>query len=256
MGQIRKNGIIYSGGPELIQPVIYSDEERCIGVWRDGKPLYQKTWYFQNDMRMIQTGWTSLGIDVSSLNIDEITDNQAQSYSSQSFSISVWNDSGTLKAMNDKSNINIGSVTLRYTKTTDTAGDGDWTPSGVKAVHYSTNEHVIGTWIDGKTLYERTVSFTIGTAATYTSYVTDINNPDENCMILDYGSSYYVKTGQSAPVTVGVVPYGTTSGSNDPEYSMAVLLAKADGKLRVDYRCGTQASGNTCYITLRYTKSS
>jgi hypothetical protein len=45
--------------------------------------------------------------------------------------------------------------TYQYTKTTDTAGSGTWTPEGVPAHHYSTSEQVIGTWIDGKPLYEK-----------------------------------------------------------------------------------------------------
>lgn len=34
------------------------------------------------------------------------------------------------------------------------AGLYSWLPSGEKAEHYSENEQVIGTWIDGSTLYE------------------------------------------------------------------------------------------------------
>ena len=45
---------------------------------------------------------------------------------------------------------------IRYTKTTDTAGSGQWTPQGVPTVDYSTDERVVGTWIDGSTIYEKT----------------------------------------------------------------------------------------------------
>ena len=34
---------LLQGTNGIFAPVIYSDEERCIGVWRDNKPLYQKT---------------------------------------------------------------------------------------------------------------------------------------------------------------------------------------------------------------------
>ena len=54
-------------------------------------------------------------------------------------------------------------ITLRYTKTTDAPGSGSWTNQGVPAVHFSTDERIIGTWIDGKTLYERTISISSGT---------------------------------------------------------------------------------------------
>lgn len=48
-----------------VQPVIYSLEEREIGVWTDGKPLYQKT--IQFTPTQVQTS-----IDVSSLQIDTL----------------------------------------------------------------------------------------------------------------------------------------------------------------------------------------
>ena len=46
-------------------------------------------------------------------------------------------------------------LTIWYTKDSDTAGSGSWTPSGVPAVHYSTDEQVVGTWIDGRTIYQK-----------------------------------------------------------------------------------------------------
>ena len=51
---------------------------------------------------------------------------------------------------------NFRGFTIFYTKTADTAGQGSWTTDGTPAHHYSTTEKVIGTWIDGKPLYERT----------------------------------------------------------------------------------------------------
>ena len=48
--QEKMNGKLYfikdgqgEGGPSYFFPVIYSTEEREVGVWKDGKPLYQKT---------------------------------------------------------------------------------------------------------------------------------------------------------------------------------------------------------------------
>ena len=73
----------------------------------------------------------------------------------------------SISASNGTINVGIGSnysgayapnkivITVQYTKTTDTAGSGVWTPQGVPAVHYSTEEQVIGTWL-GETLYQKT----------------------------------------------------------------------------------------------------
>ena len=47
--------------------------------------------------------------------------------------------------------------TIKYTKTTDVAGAGLFVPSGIMAVHYSTTEQIIGTWL-GETLYQKVVA--------------------------------------------------------------------------------------------------
>ena len=56
-------------------------------------------------------------------------------------------------------------ITIQYTKTTDQPGSGTWTPQGVPAVHYSTDEQVVGTWTDGSTIYEKTITGTLGNVA-------------------------------------------------------------------------------------------
>ena len=68
----------------------------------------------------------------------------------------------------------IGSliIVLRYTKTTDTAGSGTWTPQGVPAVHYSTDEKVVGTWIDGSTIYEAVWDFGSNLQIEYNGWTT------------------------------------------------------------------------------------
>jgi hypothetical protein len=67
-----------------------------------------------------------------------------------------------------------GYITIRYTKSTDTPGSGTWTTYGSYAHHYSTDEHVIGIWIDGKPLYERIFNLTSGiTIGDYTNIALD-----------------------------------------------------------------------------------
>ena len=145
------------------QPIIYSTEEREIGVWTDGKPLYQKTITLSSGVTVADS-WTTIYTDALIGSIGQL--------------VKVLYDNmdnhGTYGVMNYKPNgnnlqavypisggFNILSgakFTLYYTKTADTAGSGVWTPQGVPAVHYSTDEKVIGTWIDGSTIYEKTYS--------------------------------------------------------------------------------------------------
>lgn len=51
------------------QSVIYSETEREIGVWIDGKPLYQKTIVVNNATILVNGGYN---YDISSLNVDTL----------------------------------------------------------------------------------------------------------------------------------------------------------------------------------------
>lgn len=255
-----------NGDGSQFQPVIYSLEEREIGVWTDGKPLYQKT------IKVTSPSSSSSfqNMDLSSLNIDTCVSIDGYAVRNSSGTKLVYFLSSQEDAnyycfarykksdgnLNYKTNFSSSTVdevvfNIQYTKSTDTAGSGTWTPQGVPAVHYSTTEHVVGTWIDGKTLYEKTVSFTLGTANTYNSYVTDIEYPDSSCMMIDYSSSYYIFQG-TYPCCIGISSYNGASGTN----AVCTLLTKVNNKIRIDYTCGNDASGNVVYITVRYTKSS
>lgn len=152
---------------------IYSEQERQVGVYIDGKPLYQKT----IDFGALPNATTkSVAHSVSDLDI--ICDMQVIAYnigendstflpipmlfSTQSVSanstISVNKTNVTITSGTNLSMYDNAKVTIKYTKTTDVAGSGEYVPSGDKAEHYSTDEEVIGTWIDGKTLYRRVIT--------------------------------------------------------------------------------------------------
>lgn len=119
-----------NGDEQNFQPVIYSLEEREIGVWIDGKPLYEKT--FNNITYGSQTT-----IDVSSLSIDTVVafggTNKETSNNNQSTFGYYNNSSDRTQYYYNASNDTVviastasghGSVTIRYTKTTDTPGSG------------------------------------------------------------------------------------------------------------------------------------
>ena len=152
-----------------LQPVIYSLEEREVGVWTDGKPLYQKT--IIKDSNFV-SGANQIAHNIS--NVGEIISNESTLYYNNGDCVHLpaitLNSSGWTAKTRDFGDtyfyLDLGgdmlayvasaSFTLFYTKTTDTPGAGTWTPDGAYAHHYSTDEKVVGTWIDGKTLYEKT----------------------------------------------------------------------------------------------------
>lgn len=284
LSDAEKQGMIYvddetTGTDDKFQPVIYSTQEREIGVWTDGKPLYEKTYVFDIDDLVNGTISSSLMdgqfiLDQLSYDMLEmvdafLTDMNGQN-SIKSNSANYANGDNYIRAniqyvsetqkyiiyfkltysvanlYNDRDYLKF-YFRIQYTKTTDTAGSGQWTPQGVPAVHYSTDEKVIGTWIDGKTLYQRTFVFTTANNDSYNYYTTDIANPET--MIIDFSASFYIL---SSTVCNPAAPYGrATTGDNE----LQVLLNNVNNVLRIDYRAGTQAQNKSAVITIKYTKS-
>ena len=179
------DGILYcikdsgSEKTEFFYPIIYSFAEREVGVWTDGKPLYQKTVEITNITSGTNVdfyhGISNIDIPVGcsgfAFRSDSIIKMSYMSYilpgSASGASTSVNADSffNISAFITDRIRYSLGStvsglvtkivVTLLYTKTTDTPGSGSWAQDGIPAVHYSTDEKVIGTWVDGKPIYEK-----------------------------------------------------------------------------------------------------
>ena len=204
-------------GSAYYSPLIYSTDEREVGVWTDGKPLYQKTIILNSVVQCTSGSWTDLS--VSSLDIDKVIcaeslgeDGvywQAMSARYYQSSLNLYNSRG--------SDVYIKYVTLRYTKTTDTAGSGSWTPSGVPAVHYSTDEQVVGTWIDGSTLYQKTIGIQSIPSNSSDTFSYGINNAvtirDYKCMIIytDGGNTLYWDINTPRPDSNNSAIYSTAT---------------------------------------------
>ena len=250
----KKNGKMYfitdaNGDGSQFQPIIYSEEEREIGVWTDGKPLYEKT--FNNITYGSQTT-----IDVSSLSIDTVVafggTNKETSNNNQS-TFGYYNSSSDrtqyyYNASNDTISIaptasGHGSVTIRYTKTTDQAGSGTWTPQGVPTVHYSTDEQVVGTWIDGSTIYEKTINFGALPDSTEKPVAHGISNVDKIWI-----SDGFVFT--SSNTFYGLVH--TAGSSQTMEFAWDTNVDRTN----VTIETYSDRSTLFAYVTVRYTKTS
>ena len=192
-----------------VQPVIYSTEEREIGVWIDGKPLYQKTVNF-TEVSISANTWISL-VDLSSLNIESIPYATVSRHRNGSvipfYSYYTRIDNGIFYIYSNMGDWVADCLTIQYTKTTDTAGSGIYTPQGQLAVHYSTEEHVIGTWIDGKPLYERVIYVPYASLTDYgilKGY--DVRQTGEEPK--DFSGSYAISA------TYGLCPIGARNYAN------------------------------------------
>ena len=169
---------IYSDGH--FQPVIYSTEEREVGVWTDGKPLYQKTIVLASSMSITSNTWTDIDngdwsfVDTFVLGLMVNANGASVGF----VAVDKNTNNNKLRILQTRStDITCKSVTIQYTKTSDTAGSGTWTPQGVPTHHYSTDEQIIGTWIDGKTLYRKSYEIaSLKSSAGYTDYPTNLNN--------------------------------------------------------------------------------
>lgn len=226
-----------NGDGSQFQPVIYSLEEREIGVWTDGKPLYEKTIVFSSEITLDTSNWTSLGVSLSDVDTPVSAIGRSARGGNSAITVDFFDSPITAKGL-DK----VKSITMQYTKTTDVAGSGTWTPQGVPAVHYSTDEQVVGTWIDGSTLYEKTLSFTAPNSNAYSSVSLGVD--------VDYIS--IVEAVAIGTSQVGYLNGAYTGSPVNDEWQGFINLSN----LSFDYRVGTIYRNAECFVTIRYTKTS
>lgn len=153
------NQVLSGGGTYVVSDLDYSTEEQLTGRrWVDGKPIYQKTIEFSDYISFNSNTWVS--IDNSGLYDTVISVYALDNSYKTIYPLIANSDDGNLKGMQTR-NVDTALQTfiVEYTKTTDTASS-PVAPPKVEAMHvYSTEEKVVGTWIDGKTLYEKTVVY-------------------------------------------------------------------------------------------------
>lgn len=158
------NGQVPTFANQFSRSDLYSTDEKIIGQWIDGKPLYQKT----IDFGALPNN-TTKSVNHNVQNIDYVVNlfgaayrpsdgvvNTLPYYNNNIYGAELVSNPTSIMVTTfaDRSAFSESYVTIQYTKTTDTAikvGTG---------TEYSTEEQIIGTWIDGKPLYQKTLSFT------------------------------------------------------------------------------------------------
>ena len=171
---IKDSGIVEG---DQFAPVIYSLDEREIGRWVDGKPLYVKT----IDCGALPAGSaqsaTTKDVAHNISNLGFVVSISGSAKRANGFnriplpfvSIETNTEDAQVRVMISDTYVRLSSsynrseftesyVTLFYTKTTDVAGSGSWGIDGVPMVHYDDTERIVGTWF-GETLYERTIYY-------------------------------------------------------------------------------------------------
>ena len=203
-----------NGDGSQFQPVVYSTEEREIGVWTDGKPLYKKTWIFSSELTISQTSFTDTSIDAT--DIDNIIRVEAIHDDGTCFEGVMADPTKSnhtivgLQTARNNNGCSIMKLTLQYTKISDTPGSGTWTPQGVPAVHYSTEEQIVGTWIDGSTIYGKVFELQNSLLINADSWGdTSISNTDKAVIIdvklWDTNGSIFTQIGANRDSQLGYV---------------------------------------------------
>lgn len=219
---------------------LYSTEEKIIGQWIDGKPLYQKT--FEVNVSPAYNSWVNIvtlpGVDrVISIPHILFINNSGNYLVATGSGIEFLFDNSILKAEYN-TNVNnrpINIITLQYTKTTDSPisiGDGN---------DYSTDEQVVGTWIDGKPLYQKTIS---GTLLSET-------NIDLTSLNIDYIQIVSGDLERNAG-SAGIIHYPISA--MDGSVAFVTKYYENTKILRITYNLPGESGGNY-NLTIQYTKT-
>jgi len=233
----------YLGGmPEMLankfsKGDLYSTDEKMIGQWIDGKPIYEKVLRPSSDIT-ITTSMTNIH-DVSDLNIETLVEGAVHRFPNQGTSMLETDyDSGYIRAKALGVNLPYytnGFTVIQYTKTTDTAiSIGDDTD-------YSTEEKIIGTWIDSKPIYQKTISCGALPNNTSKSVAHGISNISKVIRV----NGYSLRTSDS---TLIPIPFVTGTGTTQ----VGVIITGTNIIFDVS---SDRSTFTETYVTLQYTKT-
>ena len=246
-GQLVKSAGLYSVSTPIGMADIYSTEEKEVGVFADGKPIYSKTVTATSNVATGDGSWADISGAMSPTisNAETLVDAQIHGtvnidYSMVRFCIV----DGVIKCASKVSGNGWYTglkVTFFYTKTTDTPWSGKFVPQGYGYVSsgdiYSFEERQVGVFTDGKPLYQKTLYFD-GTIPRNTWTAHNISDVDKIWVFDAFGKR-----------------------STDYRYNGITYASNADFTAMFVNRTQiyiTYATDNTMtngYITVRYTKT-
>lgn len=236
---------------------LYSTDEKLIGRWIDGKPLYQKVILLNNTVEIPYNSWYDIGTKPDNIDI------LISAYGIVGFGYSSGNSNGCVplvanaespnnirvQVCRNGSPFDVNMILIRYTKTTDSAVEiGSDTD-------YSTTEKIVGTWIDGKPIWQKSFSITETTIHGANAFeLTLLSNVDsmisQNFMFMDEG----LPNGKPIPKACWVVQDGYTHEASGYWYASYFYINPTTHKLKL------RRDGNSgilhMYGTILYTKVS
>ena len=236
----------YLGGmPEMVankfsKGDLYSTDERMIGQWIDGKPLYQKVYNIEA-ITLASESWNETSID--GTNMNEII--YVRGYDSNPpvtlFEyLGAWINPSTKKvniynARNNGTPV-LRRVILQYTKTTDS-------PISIGSdTDYSIEEKIVGTWIDGKPLYQKTIDCGVLPNNTTKSVNTNILNASK---LINYSATAFGTNNNG----IMAIPRLWLDGNGNVYIGFSADLTV------INFATTSDRSNMNAYCTLQYTKT-
>lgn len=231
---------------------IYSTTERIVGCWTDGRPLYQKTISYSlasnpGNGGSINLPFSSYGLTAARIKrVDGFIQRNNNETATPIDSHDGWGN-----AWYDYTNSRITIyfqtgytdvpatiyLTIQYTKTTDAAGS--YYLAGEN--DYSTDEKIIGKWIDGKNIYRKTFAQVFATGTTVLI---------QNAIAINaYGYVSYKST-NNIEESVALLHRGGSNFSEDVE------VYNDNGNVTFIMSAGAFASSKYGIVTIEYTKTS
>ena len=238
----------------------YSTDEKVIGRWINGKPLYQKVIEFGAGPTARTEKRVNHGID----NLDKVINifgmDSDSTYQSPLPNCYVNGNTSYLSGLDVTStSIGIGSdwnisgrtcfIVIQYTKTTDSAS----TTVEQKPTHYSTDEQVVGTWIDGKPLYQKTV---IAPFASSITEGTETNN-ETSLGISNIDIVFISEAFLKIPSWNVILNLNDTWAASQSPFSVVRCIVKnVSGALSIITSSDRNVTqGLNAYATIKYTKT-
>ena len=248
------NGMPSSGVDTPDEHIVGEHRELVSGVLKY-KPVYEMT-IALTEMSLASESWKTVYND-SNLNVDRIiihslTGANGTNYSSAVYvkysspNVQMYSIAGSLTLSGG------GYLIIRYTKTTDTwqtvqeghSSDGNGvfcvkaTVAGdPNAHHYSTDEQVVGTWIDGRPVYEKMIEFVAPTGNNIYKTVATFTDVD---MVTDISQTIIMAAGNIEYITPSFVYY---------------KYEKSNGNLSLAFTTAGSLGGQQAYAVVRYVKT-
>ena len=112
---LKYNGSVWVNGDNLHE---YSTEEKVVGKWIDGKPIYERV-FIDLNVSLATPGWHYVNVTID--NCKYIIDSFGLFYENfQCFKpYGIWNNNNQLWWRNNNVNNTINTIVVQYTKTTD-----------------------------------------------------------------------------------------------------------------------------------------